>query len=69
MPLVEISVPAEVPKSIVFLNARLAITFISATFGTTKLVRRMSVFEGQNIMITDMIFMATMVLWKLEDET
>ena len=62
MPVVEISVPVEVSKSIVFLNARLPMTFISATFGTMKIVRRVSVFEGQNNMITEMIFMVTMVL-------
>ena len=44
--MVEISFPVEVSNSIVFLNARLAMTFVSATFGTKKIVRRTSGIEG-----------------------
>ena len=39
-------------------------TFISEAFGTAKTVRKTLGFEPENNMITDMIFIITMVLWK-----
>ena len=50
--MVDVSVPLQVSNSIVFLNARLAMTFISVRFGTAKMVRRTLGFEGWNNMIT-----------------
>ena len=40
-------------------------TFISTMFGTWKIVRRTAELDGIYIMITDMIFAVTMVLWKV----
>ena len=39
-------------------------TFISTTFGIAKADPRIAGIEELNNMITDMIFMVTMVLWK-----
>ena len=43
---VRVSDPLQVSNSIVFLNARLAMTFISVRFGTAKMVRRTLGVEG-----------------------
>ena len=66
MVLGESSASLESPSSIIFLYIRQAMIFISATLGTVNIVRRvcMSGIEGLNKMITAMIFMVTMVLWK-----
>jgi hypothetical protein len=62
--MVEISVVnSAVPNSIVFLNTRQAMIFISTTFGTAKSILRTSGFDGSINMITDITFKVTMVLW------
>ena len=52
----------EDPESIVFLNTRPPMTLIRTTFGTERIVRTVSEFEGVNKITTDMIFMVTVVL-------